>query len=67
MQHDQRLRAATRAIYNSVYPGDEWTPISFEEAERCRTVHYRQAVDAAQRARNVLTAPGEQLPLRLDS
>lgn len=65
MRHDPRLRAAARAIYDAVYPGEEWSPVNFEEAERCGTVHYRQAVDAAQRARGVLAATGEQLPLAL--
>lgn len=51
MQHDTRLRDAARAIYDTVYPGEEWTPVSFEEAERFGSVHYRQAVAAAQAAR----------------
>lgn len=63
MQHDLRLRAAARAIYDNVYPGEEWAPTTFEEAERCTTVHYRQAVEAARQARSVLVAPGEQLAL----
>lgn len=66
MQQDLRLRAAARVIYDSVYPGEEWAPTTFEEAERCCTIHYRQAVGAAQRARSVLVAPGEQLPLSLE-
>ena len=57
MQHDVRLRAAARAIYDACYPGDEWAPVGFEEAERCRTVHYRQAVGAALEAREALAAP----------
>ncbi|HEY0596477.1 hypothetical protein [Sphingopyxis sp.] len=57
MQHDVQLRAAARAIYDSCYPGEEWAPVGFEEAERCRTVHYRQAVGAAIEARAVLAAP----------
>lgn len=65
MRHDPRLRAAAQAIYDAVYPSDEWSPVGFEEAERCGTVHYRQAVDAAQRARGVLASTGEQLPLAL--
>ncbi|MHA6724310.1 hypothetical protein [Sphingomonas sp. RS2018] len=64
MEHDLRLRAAARAIYDACYPGDEWAPVGFDEAERCATVHYRQAVGAAQQARAVLAAQGEQLPLR---
>lgn len=57
MQHDVRLRDAARAIYDACYPGEEWAPVGFEEAERCRTVHYRQAVGAAIEARNALSAP----------
>ena len=63
MQHDLQLRAAARAIYENVYPSEEWAPIGFDEAERCGTVHYRQAVGAAQDARAVLAAPHQQLPL----
>ena len=54
MEHDLQLRAAARAIYDACYPSEEWAPVGFEEAERFRTVHYRQAVGAAQRARVVL-------------
>jgi len=57
VQHDVRLRAAARAIYEACYPGDEWAPTGFEEAERCGTVHYRQAVGAALEARALLAAP----------
>lgn len=57
MPHDVRLRAAARAIYEACYPGDEWAPVGFAEAERCRTVHYRQAVSAALEARDALAAP----------
>lgn len=54
MEHDLQLRAAARAIYDACYPSEEWAPVGFDEAERFRTVHYRQAVGAAQRARVVL-------------
>ncbi len=47
MEHDLLLRAAARAIYDACYPSDDWAPVGFDEAERCGTVHYRQAVDAA--------------------
>ncbi|MGR4892701.1 hypothetical protein ACIPPQ_16845 [Sphingopyxis sp. LARHCG72] len=57
MQHDVRLRAAARAIYDACYPGDEWAPVGFDEAERFRTIHYRQAVGAALEARALLAAP----------
>jgi hypothetical protein len=51
MQHDARMRAAARAIYEAVYPSEEWTPVGFDDAERHGTIHYRQAVEAAKRAR----------------
>ena len=57
MQHDVRLRAAARAIFDACYPSDDWSPVRFGEAERFCTVHYRQAVEAAQRARAELQAP----------
>ena len=59
MQHDLRLRAAAREIYDACYPSDEWAPCSFDEAERHGTVHYRQAVGAAQTASAVLASRGE--------
>jgi hypothetical protein len=49
--------------YDAGYPGPEWAPIGFEEAERLETVHYRQAVEAALLARPVLTDRAEQLRL----
>jgi len=54
MQHDVRLRAAARAIFDACYPSEDWSPVRFEEAERFGTIHYRQAVDAALRARSTL-------------
>jgi hypothetical protein len=63
MQHDLQLRAAARAIYDACYPSDDWAPVGFDEAERFGTVHYRQAVGAAQQARAVLAGRGEQLQL----
>jgi len=51
MQHDIPLREAARAIFEAVYPGEDWAPMNFEEAERTGAVHYRQAVAAAQAAR----------------
>lgn len=63
MHHDMQLRAAAEAIYNEVYPSDEWSPLPFEDAERYGTIHYRQAVGAAQRARAVLSEDGVQLQL----
>ena len=55
MHHDVRLRAAARAIYDACYPSDDWSPVRFDEAERFKTVHYRQAVQAAQDARATLS------------
>lgn len=63
MQHDASLRATARMIYEVCYPSEEWAPVGFDEAERLSTVHYRQAVDAAQHARLLLAPHGEQLPL----
>lgn len=63
MQHDPALRTAARVIYEEVYPTEDWTPVGFEEAERLRTVHYRQAVGAAMRARSLLVPAGSQLLL----
>lgn len=62
MHHDMQLRAAAKAIYNEVYPSDDWSPLPFEDAERYGTIHYRQAVGAAQRAKAVLTGDEVQLP-----
>lgn len=58
MQHDVALREAARAIYDSVYPGDEWTPVPFHQAERFGTVHYRNAVAAARLAEACLNGDG---------
>ena len=60
MRHDLQLRAAARVIYDACYPSDEWAPVGFDEAERFGTVHYRQAVGAAQQARTVLFDQAEQ-------
>lgn len=56
MQHDVRLRAAARAIFDACYPSEDWSPVRFDEAERFGTVHYRQAVEAAIQARTELNA-----------
>ena len=63
MQHDLPLRAAARAIYDACYPGEEWSPVGFDEAKRCGTVHYRQSVEAAQLSRTILAIATEQLVL----
>ena len=60
MQHDHSLREAARAIYDACYPSEEWTSVEFEDAERFRTLHYRQAVGAAQRARAVFANNADQ-------
>lgn len=51
LEHDYQLRAAAQAIYDAVYPNEEWTPVPFAEAEKFGTVHYRNAVAAALVAR----------------
>ena len=56
MLHDVPLRAAARVIYEEVYSTEEWAPVAFDEAERCATIRYRQAVAAAQQARAILRA-----------
>lgn len=63
MQHDLQLRAAARAIYDACYPTEDWAPTRFAEAERYGTIHYRQAVEAAQLARATLASAGDQLSL----
>ena len=60
MEHSPQLRAAARATYDACYPEEEWAPRGFKKAERYGTVHYRQAVGAAQDARAVLAAQHEQ-------
>ena len=62
MHQDMQLRATAKAIYETVYPSDDWSPLPFEDAERYGTIHYRQAVGAAQRAKAVLTDNEVQLP-----
>ncbi|WP_019834433.1 hypothetical protein [Sphingomonas sp. PR090111-T3T-6A] len=64
LRHDARLRAAVQEIYDAVYPGEEWHgAVPFAEAERLQTIHYRKAVEAALRARPVLTDRTEQFAL----
>jgi hypothetical protein len=64
MQQDAQLRAAARAIFDACYPSDDWSSVSFDEAERFGTVHYRQAVAAARQAREMLASePATQLEL----
>jgi len=63
VRHDALLRAAARAIYDACCPSEEWAPVGFDEAQRVRTVHYRQAADAALRARGIYAARGKQLRL----
>ncbi|WNO53187.1 hypothetical protein [Stakelama saccharophila] len=63
MQHDLQLRAAAREIYDACYPGDGWSPLAFDEAERFGTIHYRQAVGAAQRARHAFASRNTQCEL----
>jgi len=63
MQHDTRLRAAARAIYDACFPTEEIAPVGFDQAERFRTIHYRRAVEAAQACFAIRADGGEQLSL----
>jgi hypothetical protein len=54
VEHELQLRAAARAIYDACYPSEEWAMLNFDEAERCGTLQYGQAVGAAQMARLAL-------------
>ena len=63
MQHDHRLRAAARAIYDACFPTEELAPVGFEDAERHMTIHYRRAIEGAQSARAYFAERGQQLPL----
>jgi hypothetical protein len=63
MKQDALLRETARAIYQECYPSDDWTDLAFDAAERYGTIHYRQAVGAAQRARSVMASSGTQLAL----
>jgi hypothetical protein len=58
-----RLRAAARAIFDACYPSEDWSPVGFEGAERCGTIHYRQAFEAARHARSMLTEAVTQMEL----
>lgn len=53
------LRDTARAIYDTVYPSEEWTPVGFDEAERHDTVHYRNALSAARMASMLLSDSGD--------
>jgi hypothetical protein len=63
MEHDLALRAAARAVYDSVYPTNELAPVGFDEAETFGTIHYRRAVEAARACFSVRADQGEQLSL----
>jgi hypothetical protein len=51
MQHDVRLRAAARAIFDACFSSG--VPVGVDEAERLGSDQYRHAVDAAIRVRSV--------------
>lgn len=66
MKHDPIMRAAAREVYEAVYPNEEWAPVGFDEAERCGTIHYRQAVEAVARVKaNLASDPQRQMTLNL--
>jgi hypothetical protein len=53
------LRDAVRAIYDAVYPTEDWASVGFEEAELLDTIHYRNAVTAARSASMLLSDSGD--------
>jgi hypothetical protein len=53
------LREAARAIYDTVYPSQEWAPVGFDEAERHDTIHYRNALCAARTASMLFSETGD--------
>ena len=61
MQHDLRLRAAARVVYDNVYPPVDAVQFSFDKAERFGILADRQAVGAAQGARSIVAAQHDQL------
>lgn len=65
MQHDLRLRAVARAIYDACFPTEDTAPVGFDQAERFGTIHYRRAVEAAQAARSLCDEAEAQLALEL--
>jgi len=46
MRHDPVMRAAARAIYETVFVEGEEVLLTFEEAERFRSPKYRRSVEA---------------------
>ena len=63
MQHDATMRTAVRAIYDACYPTEDYAPVGFDEAERCGTIRYRQAVEADQQAGSVFAIQGKHLSM----
>jgi len=63
MQHSPLLRAAARAICDARDPGEEWTPVGVDKAERLGRVPHKQAADAARQTGSVFASRGDQLPL----
>ena len=57
LHHDDRLRAATRAIYEACYPDEDTAVFPFAEAEQRGSFQYHQALEAARQARAVFAAP----------
>jgi hypothetical protein len=51
MQHDVRLRAAARAIFDACFSAE--APVGFDEAERLGSAPYRHAVDVAIQVRSL--------------
>ncbi|MBK2451769.1 hypothetical protein [Escherichia coli] len=54
MRHDPVMRAAARAIYETVFPDSDELSLTFEEAEQFRTPKYRRSVEATFEAKRQL-------------
>lgn len=52
MRHDPVMRAAARAIYETVFAESDEVLLTFEEAEQFRTPRYRRSVEATFEAKS---------------
>ena len=57
MEHDLQLRPAARAIYDACYPGEEWAPVGFDEAELVRCPRGPEPADELGRVRHAHHVP----------
>lgn len=54
MRHDPVMRAAARAIYETIFAESDEVLLTFEEAEQFRTPKYRRSVEATFEAKRQL-------------